>query len=324
MTMKLPSRSEGSNERSIHSSFPSAASRRISACACGATTRRSNASLEQAADLVQRNGAGTDQQATAAVELEKDGKKLMRWILNSATPCGTRPVGRSRSTGSQHFAGQMRAQFVIRMAREPLAQVLVVPAVGKILPQQTLDRFGHQRRRAAITNWARDICELAYRAAKAEVVGVRQLALVLDLLAFDADVRDPVLAAAIRASSHVQAELLIELRDPLLELADEPASKALGLGDGKLAELGAGAGDCATPEVGGFDVQADLAEFAHQFAGFGIGHVDKDQILRNRGPQLARPESVRRALPPLPVARRSGGRAVPSRPHSSGRPGAAG
>ncbi len=57
---------------------------------------------------------------------------------------------------------------------------------------------------------------LADRSAEAEVVGVGQLALVLDLLAFDADVGDPVLAAAVGAAGDVEPELLIELRQRAL------------------------------------------------------------------------------------------------------------
>jgi hypothetical protein len=44
---------------------------------------------------------------------------------------------------------------------------------------------------------------LAHRSAEAEVVGVGELAFVLDLLAFDADVGDPVLAAAVGAAGDV-------------------------------------------------------------------------------------------------------------------------
>ena len=118
------------------------------------------------------------------------------------------------------------------------------------MAQQALDGFGHERRGAAIADRARDGGVLADRSAEAEVVGVGQLALVLDLLAFEADVGDPVLAAAVGAAGDVELELLVELGQALFELVDEPAGEALGLGDGELAELGAGAGDGAAPEVG--------------------------------------------------------------------------
>ena len=58
---------------------------------------------------------------------------------------------------------------------------------------------------------------LAHCSAEAEVVRIGQLAFVLDLLAFDADVGNPVLAAAVGAAGHMQLELLIELRQPLFQ-----------------------------------------------------------------------------------------------------------
>ena len=70
----------------------------------------------------------------------------------------------------------------------------------------------------------------------------------LDLFAFDADVGDPMLAAAVGAAGYVELELLVESRQALFQLFDKPAREALGLGDGELAEFGAGAGDRAAPE----------------------------------------------------------------------------
>ena len=72
----------------------------------------------------------------------------------------------------------------------------------------------------------------------------------LDLLAFDADVGDPVLSATVGAAGDVEAKLLVELRQALFKFVDKPAGEALGLRDGELAELRAGAGDGAAPEIG--------------------------------------------------------------------------
>ena len=99
---------------------------------------------------------------------------------------------------------------------------------------------------------------LADGSAKTEVVGVGELAFVLDFFAFDADVGDPVLAAAVGAAGYVELELLVEAGEAVFELVDEPAREALGLSDGQLAELGAGAGDGAAPKVSAFDLQTDL------------------------------------------------------------------
>ena len=134
------------------------------------------------------------------------------------------------------------------MAAEPGAQVLFGLRGRQIVAQQALDGLGNQRRGAAKAHRASDGRVLADRSAQAEVVGVDQLALVLDLLAFHADVRDPVLAATIGAAGDVGAQLLVELRQALFQFVHQPAGKAFGLGDGQLAELGAGAGDGSAPE----------------------------------------------------------------------------
>jgi hypothetical protein len=70
----------------------------------------------------------------------------------------------------------------------------------------------------------------------------------LDLFAFNADVRNPMLAAAVGATSHVELQLLIESRQPFFKFINQPARKTLGLRDGQLAELSPCAGDSAAPE----------------------------------------------------------------------------
>ena len=150
--------------------------------------------------------------------------------------------------GLKNLAGKLRAQFVVGVARKPRAQAFVGCAPAQVIAQQPLNGFGNKRRGAAIAHRPRNARVLAHGSAEAEVVGVGQLALVLDLLAFEADVGDPVLAAAVGAAGDVELELLIELRQPLFELVNQPAREALGLGDGQLAELRAGAGDGAAPE----------------------------------------------------------------------------
>src|ERR1700723_2793713 len=58
------------------------------------------AGREQAADLVQSDPSGAHQQAVASIEFEKDRQHAHDGKPQSATPCGTRPAGRSRSTGA--------------------------------------------------------------------------------------------------------------------------------------------------------------------------------------------------------------------------------
>ena len=112
---------------------------------------------------------------------------------------------------------------------------------------------------------------LADGSAYTEIKRVHHPALVLDLLAFHPDVGDPVLAAAIGAAGHVQLELLIEAGQPLFQFVDNPAGEALGLGDGELAEFGAGAGDRAAPEGGALHRQAERLKLAGQFLALLLG-----------------------------------------------------
>ena len=58
----------------------------------------------------------------------------------------------------------------------------------------------------------------------------------------------------------MELDLLVEAGEPVFHLADEPLGEGLGLGDGELAELGAGAGDGAAPEGGDIDLEADAVE----------------------------------------------------------------
>ena len=73
MTMKLPSRSEGSKGRGTHSSLPSTASLADFGLCFGRNNTEVQAGFEQAADFVEGHSAGTDQQRGAAFEFEEDG-----------------------------------------------------------------------------------------------------------------------------------------------------------------------------------------------------------------------------------------------------------
>ena len=138
----------------------------------------------------------------------------MDWILSLVGHCRAArgPVGRSRSTRHELRRPSWRAQFFVGVAANQARRFSSRWRVGQVVAQQALDGLGNQRRGAAIADRARDGGVLADRAAEAEVVGVGELALVLDLFAFEADVGDPVLAAAVGAAGDVELELLIELR----------------------------------------------------------------------------------------------------------------
>jgi len=90
----------------------------------------------------------------------------------------------------------------------------------------------------------------------------------------------------------VELQILVELGQTLFEFVDQPARKALGLGNGQLAELGAGAGDGAAPERGALDMQADLPQFAGKFRSLLIGDVDEKEILRNCGAERSAAKAI--------------------------------
>jgi hypothetical protein len=165
------------------------------------------------------------------------------------------------------------------------------------LAQQALDCFGDERRGAAIADGARDSGVLAYGSAEAEVVGVGELAFVLDLLAFDADVGNPVLAAAVGAAGYVELELLVESGQALFKFVDDPAGEAFGLSDGQLAELGAGAGDGAAPEGRAFDVETDLPSSRISSAVLLLGMSMKSRfcetVVRKDRCRIDRPDRLR-------------------------------
>src|SRR5947207_10550257 len=132
------------------------------------------------------------------------------------------------------FAGQESAQLSFRVAREELPQVLFRRALDQVLAQEPFYGLRRFLRRAAKANRTRECRVLANAAAYAEIVGIYHLAVDLYLLAFHADVRQPVLPATVRASGHIEAQLLVELRYTLLQLFHQPAGERFGLGDGQL------------------------------------------------------------------------------------------
>ena len=121
----------------------------------------------------------------------------------------------------------------------------------------------------------------------AEVVSVDEAVLNFDLFAFNADVGNPVLAAAVRASCDVQLQVLIETGQALFEFFDQPAGKTLGLGDRQLAEFRSAARDGAAEEGGTADAQADRVELFRQRIRIDLRHVDDEQVLHVGGSQLA-------------------------------------
>ena len=148
-------------------------------------------------------------------------------------------------------------RVVVVGAGEVGAEVFAGVAGGEVAAEQALDGVGAVFGGGAVADLAGEAGVLADGSADAEVEGVDHLAVLLDLLAFEADVGDPVLAAGVGAAGDVELDLLVEAGEAVFHLGDEPLGEGLGFGDGELAELGAGAGDGAAPEGGDFDVEAD-------------------------------------------------------------------
>src|SRR5882757_9328673 len=115
------------------------------------------------------------------------------------------------------------------MPREKATQIFAGRALLVEFAQQSLDGVRHIRRCATVSNRSRNGCELTNASANAKVVGIDHPPILLDLLAFNADVRDPVLPAAIRAPGDVQLELLLKAGQALVQFFCEPTRKALRL-----------------------------------------------------------------------------------------------
>ena len=96
-----------------------------------------------------------------------------------------------------------------------------------------------------------------------------------------------MLAAGVGAAGHVELDLLVEAGETVLHLADQPLREALGLGDGELAELGAGAGDRPAPEGRDIDLETEGVELDDEGGSLLIRHVDKEDVLHDGGAELA-------------------------------------
>ena len=229
-----------------------------------------SSAAQQALDLFQADQARAHHQASSSLPASGTKERDSRSHSRCLPPTGAGSLG----TGSSTAPGELLAQLLITRAGKVSAQVFSRPPRLQITAQQPFQRIRHLGCQATVSYRSGDLLMQADRTAYAKVVGVFQFALVLDLLAFHPNVGDPMLSAAIGAASHVQFELLVEAGQPLFELIDNPTGKALGLGDGQLAELASGAGDRASPERGTFDRQAEGLQFPGQFLRLVGGHVD--------------------------------------------------
>jgi len=99
--------------------------------------------------------------------------------------------------GGDHSTCQGFPQVLVTVPRKELAQVFSQPTFIEIAAQEPLNRIRYFIRQAAISDGTSNALIKPNRAADAEVIGILQTAIDFDLLAFDSDVCDPVLAATV-------------------------------------------------------------------------------------------------------------------------------
>src|SRR5437763_10404485 len=232
-----------------------------------------------------------------------------KWATSAIDPVRRAPgrlVARDRL---DELAGEEPAQVVIGVARGEMPEGLARQTVGQEGAQQPLDCREDVRRGQAEPDRAGDRLVEADGAADAEVVGVHERAVHLDLLPLDAEVGDPVLAAAVGAAGDVDPEVLLEAGQSRLERLDQAPRKALRLRERQLAELRARAGDRAATEGRGVEAQARRLESAAQGRSVLAPHVGDQEVLHARRPEFARAVAVgevggrahlRRREPPAP------------------------
>src|SRR5665213_2116905 len=183
--------------------------------------------------------------------------------------------------GVDDFAVEQGAKGIVVVAREVGAKVFFGLATGEVGLKQALDSIGNVFGSGTVAQRARSAGVFADGSADAEVEGVYELAILLDLLAFKSNIGYPVLAATVGAAGNVQLDLLVEAGETVFHLADQPLRKAFGFGNGELAELGAGAGDGAAPEGRDVDLEAERVQLDHERGGFLVGHVDDQDVLHD-------------------------------------------
>src|SRR5262247_2075685 len=188
--------------------------------------------------------------------------------------------------GGGGLARQHVADLLVGVRGAELPEVLTRASLGEERAQEPLDRSGHLGGGHTIADGTRYSRVGADRAAHAEVVGVHQPPVDLQLLALEAEIGDPVLAATIGAAGDVDLQVLLESRQPRLEIGHESSGEALGLRQRDLAELRPRAGDGAAPERRGVDAKPERLELPREILGQAPRHVEDEEVLHTRGAQV--------------------------------------
>src|SRR5215469_3029160 len=179
------------------------------------------------------------------------------------------------------------AQVVGGVAREEGLQRFGIVAMGVECVEKARNGVGNFLGWATVADGARDRSNLADTASETEVVGVDKPAVLLDFLAFQANVGDPVLAARVWAAGDVQLDVFLVAGVALIELFGQPSGKGFGFGEREFAELRAGAGDGATREGVGENGETGGVERFDDRRGVQSGDVDEQKVLHRGGAEMA-------------------------------------
>src|SRR6476660_189411 len=198
---------------------------------------------------------------------------------------------RRRSTGRTAVWSVRSSQLLLIRSGDPLGERLAGLAAGEVAAGQPLDVVGTFRRGGL------EPPQLAAEAAGLSL-GHGQATAEVHLVALDrlpvraghelplqADVGDLGPRAGVRAAVDVDGDvqvLDVVGVEPALQLGDERRRPDLGLHDGELAELDAGAGHGAAPPRRRLGLQPDLAQRGHQRPDLLLRHVqDQDLLVRS-------------------------------------------
>ena len=114
-------------------------------------------------------------------------------------------------------------------------------SAGNVRIEHALERIRYVVSRGAVSDTVRDGASPAEPPAHKEVESFHLRFSLLEEDPLEPDVSDPVLAAGVGASGHVELERLVEAQQPLLQILRETDAEQLGFGDRELAVLGSGA-----------------------------------------------------------------------------------
>src|SRR6267378_6805087 len=283
ITKYAPSRSEGANFFARHSTFPCAIHCPMAGVTCGATTRTRASAAKRPSIFPSATPPPPTTTTRRSRSFTKMGNRLML-AFDSQRHSAGRGVA---FDWSDKFSGQPSANLLVRVAREKAAQIFAGRALPVEFAQQPLDGVRHFGRRAPITYRPRNRRKLPHAAPNAEVIRVHHPSIDLQLLAFDADVRDPMLPATIRASSDVQLELLLEPRQALIELFRKPAREALCFCQRQLAKFRTGAGNGAARKRRGAHRQAHRGQLACNPHRMLVRNIHDQQVLHDRVAEMS-------------------------------------